>query len=146
MQRSVERILTTHVGSLPRPQRLLEMMLARESGGSVDPQQYDRELCKSVADTVRNQVECGLDVVNDGEMGKPGFIHYVNRRLSGFQPKIGKPLTGSYYAQSRDGLAFPEYYEAQSRMPGLAGTASNMESVRAPGRFGTRGMATFAAN
>jgi 5-methyltetrahydropteroyltriglutamate--homocysteine methyltransferase len=129
MQRSLNRILTTHVGSLPRPPRLVTMMQT-EAGTTPKRQRYEQELHAIVADIVRRQVESGVDVVNDGEMGKPGFIHYINNRLSGFEPRKTGPLTGSYYGKSREGLAFPEYYETQSQIPGSAGKASNMESQR----------------
>src|SRR5918911_5004431 len=84
MKRSEHRILTTHTGSLPRPPRLTELLFARESGEAVDPDTLHAEVRSAVADIVRSQVEAGVDVVNDGEMGKIGYSTYVKERLTGF--------------------------------------------------------------
>src|SRR5919202_3205957 len=73
MQRSVERILTTHTGSLPRPQHLVRLLLARETGESVDTGAVADATRSAVADIVQRQVAAGVDVVNDGEQGKPGY-------------------------------------------------------------------------
>src|SRR5262245_15087755 len=81
MKRSTDRVLTTHAGSLPRPGDVLAMIRARTSGGLVDQPSRAR-LREAVADIVRTQVQLGIDVVNDGELSKPGFIHYVNERLA----------------------------------------------------------------
>src|SRR6202042_2596691 len=70
MQHSTDRILTTHVGSLPRPDDLFEMMLAKMDGQPVDETAYAERVRRAVADIVKQQVATGLDVVNDGEMGK----------------------------------------------------------------------------
>ena len=84
MKRSEERILTTHTGSLPRPDHLTELMWSRESGAAVDPSALRAEVQSAVNDTVRIQVEAGVDVVNDGEMSKVGYSTYVKERLTGF--------------------------------------------------------------
>jgi 5-methyltetrahydropteroyltriglutamate--homocysteine methyltransferase len=84
MQRSVERILTTHTGSLPRPQHLVRLLLARETGESVDTGAVADATRSAVADIVQRQVAAGVDVVNDGEQGKPGYSTYVKERLTGF--------------------------------------------------------------
>jgi hypothetical protein len=73
MKRSTERILTTHTGSLPRPQELLPLLFAREDG-QVDIAALERAVRDAVADVVRKQAECGVDVLNDGEMGKVGRL------------------------------------------------------------------------
>ena len=81
MRRSEERILTTHTGSLPRPAGVpLPGTAAAASGASVS----EEELRQVVADTVRRQVQAGVDVVNDGEVGKPSYATYVVNRLTGF--------------------------------------------------------------
>src|SRR5262245_31846938 len=85
MKRSTERILTTPAGSLPRPGDLLDMVNARTVGRGVAEAAYAARLRSAVADMVRKQVELGIDVVDDGELSKPGFIHYVNQRLAGFE-------------------------------------------------------------
>jgi 5-methyltetrahydropteroyltriglutamate--homocysteine methyltransferase len=84
MQRSTHRILTTHTGSLPRPPDLLEMIQARERGDPYDTQVFQDRVHTAVADIVRQQVEAGIDIVSDGELGKPSFATYVKNRISGF--------------------------------------------------------------
>lgn len=84
MQRSVERILTTHTGSLPRPPELLGLLFAREEGRP-DPAALDESIRDAVGWVVRQQVDAGVDVVNDGEMGKISYATYVKDRLSGFE-------------------------------------------------------------
>jgi 5-methyltetrahydropteroyltriglutamate--homocysteine methyltransferase len=84
MKRSTDRILTTHTGSLPRPHDLLELIQAREYGDPYDTQVFQDRLHTAVADMVRQQVEAGIDIVSDGELGKPSFATYVKNRISGF--------------------------------------------------------------
>ena len=84
MKRSTERILTTHTGSLPRPPKLVEMILAREAGNLVDPEAFDATARAAVAELVRKQMETGIDVLNDGEASKVGYSTYVKDRLLGF--------------------------------------------------------------
>jgi 5-methyltetrahydropteroyltriglutamate--homocysteine methyltransferase len=111
MKRSTERILTTHAGSLPRPADLLEMMGRRGPGH--DGAAYAARVRRAVKDVVRQQVEHGLDVVDDGEMGKPSFITYVTERLSGFE-RSAEP--GALpWAGSKEVLAFPEFYAPMLR-------------------------------
>src|ERR1700761_880737 len=84
MKRSTDRILTTHAGSLPRPADLLAMVEAKQDGKPVASARYEARLTEAVGQIVRRQAEIGIDVVDDGEYGKPGFVNYVNDRLSGF--------------------------------------------------------------
>jgi 5-methyltetrahydropteroyltriglutamate--homocysteine methyltransferase len=84
MKRSIDRILTTHTGSLPRPDDLAEMLYAKESGETYDRPAFETRARSAVAETVRKQVECGVDIVNDGEMSKIGYSTYVKDRLTGF--------------------------------------------------------------
>ncbi|MBX5491669.1 MAG: methionine synthase, partial [Chloroflexi bacterium] len=107
MKCSTERILTTHCGSLPRPRELLDLMKARASGQPVDPASYDARVRSAVAECVRQQVECGIDVVSDGEQSKPGFFAYVGERLRGFEPRPSERFE-LFAAEVR---AFPEYYQ-----------------------------------
>lgn len=79
------RISTTHVGSLPRPQDVVELVFAEDRGEVVDPTEYDRVIAEAVRDRVRRQVEAGIDVVSDGEMSKIGYATYIRHRLSGFE-------------------------------------------------------------
>jgi 5-methyltetrahydropteroyltriglutamate--homocysteine methyltransferase len=106
LQQSKERILTTHVGSLPRPADLLDMMKARLAGGAHDAQAYRARVRSAVSDCVRRQVETGIDVVTDGEQSKPGFFVYVRERLEGFEPRPQRKVP-FFPAETQ---AFPEYY------------------------------------
>ena len=80
-----DHILTTHVGSLPRPSDLLDMMQAKLLGTSFDCDVYDERLRLAVKDVVRQQMENGIEIVTDGELSKPGFFVYVRERLAGFK-------------------------------------------------------------
>jgi 5-methyltetrahydropteroyltriglutamate--homocysteine methyltransferase len=103
----MKRILTTHVGSLPRPHDLLDMMKTRLSGAAYDQIAYDAKVRDAVFDIVAKQVECGIDIVADGEQSKPGFFTYVRERLSGFEPRPGMKVPFFEAEVS----AFPEYYK-----------------------------------
>ncbi|MBV8771144.1 MAG: cobalamin-independent methionine synthase II family protein [Deltaproteobacteria bacterium] len=85
MKRSTDRILTTHTGSLPRPDDLLSMLQHKESGEAFDPAALATRVKSAVAETVRQQMNAGIDIVNDGEMGKPSYSTYVKDRMSGFE-------------------------------------------------------------
>jgi 5-methyltetrahydropteroyltriglutamate--homocysteine methyltransferase len=115
MQRSTNRMLTTHTGSLPRPTDLLEAMRSRESGTPPDKPEFEQRVQEAVAENVRRQAEAGIDIVNDGEVGKPSFNAYVLERLSGFEvrlPSGGVPRsTGPIDPNGRDAQLFPDYYE-----------------------------------
>jgi 5-methyltetrahydropteroyltriglutamate--homocysteine methyltransferase len=84
MKRSTERILTTHTGSLPRPDDLTAMLEALDTGTPPDPAAFDARVRRAVEDVVREQLSAGVDVVNDGEQGKVGYSTYVRHRLAGF--------------------------------------------------------------
>ena len=84
MKLSTERILTTHVGSLPRSDAVTAMLLAKERGESVEPDAFRRVIREAVAQTVAREIATGLDVVSDGETGKIGYATYIKDRLSGF--------------------------------------------------------------
>ncbi|MEX2453883.1 MAG: cobalamin-independent methionine synthase II family protein [Rhodospirillaceae bacterium] len=118
MKRSTDRILTTHVGSLPRPPRLMEAMRT----GKQDGREFEELLRTSVFDVVRKQVELGIDVVDDGEYGKPGFRIYADQRLGGYEA-VQKPRV-SVWSGSREALAFPEFYEPE--MKAQSGALDNL--------------------
>jgi 5-methyltetrahydropteroyltriglutamate--homocysteine methyltransferase len=101
MKRSEDRILTTHTGSLPRPPEVLPLLLAEPV--SADAAERDGVIRAAVSDAVAKQVAAGIDVVSDGEIGKPGFAHYVKDRLTGFQGEA----TARPFAP-RDLADFPE--------------------------------------
>ena len=84
MIRSTDRILTTHVGSLPRPDDLIQIMFAKEEGNPVDRDALADRVKSAVNEVVSNQIEAGIDIVNDGEMSKPSYATYIKDRLSGF--------------------------------------------------------------
>ncbi len=107
MTRIANRIPVSHVGSLPRPADLLDMMKVRLAGGNVDEAKYQARLTGAVADIVKQQAECGIDIVCDGEMSKAGFFTYAKERLSGLAPKPGVKF--DIFKAERE--AFPEYYQ-----------------------------------
>jgi 5-methyltetrahydropteroyltriglutamate--homocysteine methyltransferase len=111
MKRSSDRILTTHVGSLPRPADLLAMMDAKEKGAGFDAAVHAQRLTSAVGEIVRKQVELGIDVIDDGEYGKPSFVTYMNERLGGFEVDTGT-ASRSNWSQSREALSFPEFYNS----------------------------------
>jgi 5-methyltetrahydropteroyltriglutamate--homocysteine methyltransferase len=112
MQRSTSRILTTHVGSLPRPAELLEAVAALNGadGGpdTVSQQAYEAILKRSVADLVRKQAEAGIDVVSDGELGKVSWATYILDRVSGFE--IRRDRMQPLVWLGRDRERFPEFF------------------------------------
>src|SRR5207248_9699171 len=78
------RFLTTHTGSLPRPDELIRIMYAKEEGVPVDREALERRIASAVEEIVRKQADAGVDIVNDGEMSKPSYATYIKDRLSGF--------------------------------------------------------------
>jgi 5-methyltetrahydropteroyltriglutamate--homocysteine methyltransferase len=84
MLRSTDRFLTTHTGSLPRPDDLVQIMFAKEEGVPVDREALDARVREAVGEMVGRQVKAGVDIINDGEMSKPSYATYVKDRLSGF--------------------------------------------------------------
>ena len=108
MQRSTDRILTTHVGSLARPPELLDTLKERENDRPYDAALLDRQIREAVAERVRQQVESGIDIVTDGEMSKVSFIGYVKDRLGGFEVDTGPSRMASSWQKEVDD--FPEYY------------------------------------
>ncbi|MEL0113466.1 MAG: cobalamin-independent methionine synthase II family protein [Rickettsiales bacterium] len=108
MPRSTDRILVSHVGSLPRPHDLLHMMKARLTGEGDVPDEavYQKRVTDAVAEIVKKQADAGIDIVTDGETSKAGFFVYAEQRLSGLEsrPHIKYEL----YTQEQE--AFPEYY------------------------------------
>src|SRR5215218_7526591 len=106
-QQNTDRIQTTHIGSLPRPHDLLDIMKAKYAGQPYDEKAYAAILSRSVADSIRRQAECGIDIVTDGEFSKPGFFTYIRERLEGFEPRPDQKRM----LFQKEVAAFPEYYE-----------------------------------
>jgi 5-methyltetrahydropteroyltriglutamate--homocysteine methyltransferase len=100
MKRSTDRFLTTHTGSLPRPDDLVQMMFAKESGVPVEPKALGARIEEAVAEVVDKQIDAGIDLVNDGELSKPSYATYIKDRLDGFGG------TGSTFVY-QDLVAFP---------------------------------------
>ena len=125
MKRSTSRILTTHVGSLIRPQALQDFLRAKQSGKPFDRAAYDACLTDSVGEVVRQQAETGVDVVSDGEFGKSiSWSQYVLERLSGFERR---PIHGADpFARGADRERFPEFYEELDRRDGRATTTDSV--------------------
>jgi 5-methyltetrahydropteroyltriglutamate--homocysteine methyltransferase len=122
---SADRILTTHAGSLPRPDDVVEMVRAQARGDRRDDAADAKRLRSAVAEVVRKQADIGLDIADDGEFGKPSFVTYVRQRLGGLS-EIGGERRNPW-GGSRDALAFPDFYRKQGssmgRQPLIGATA-----------------------
>src|SRR2546428_457967 len=118
MKRSTERILTTHTGSLPRPDELTTDLEALDTGTLPDPAAFETRVRRAVAEVVRAQVDAGVDIVNDGEQGKVGYSTYVRHRLTGF----GGQSKGSLRADWAD---FPKAAARGERRSTVARPACN---------------------
>jgi 5-methyltetrahydropteroyltriglutamate--homocysteine methyltransferase len=121
MKTSTSRILTTHVGSIPRPESLTALLRARLGGQSIDEAELATRTDEAVTEVVRRQAETGLDVISDGEMGKASFLAYADQRLTGFvpltaeNPDLPPSNAGGSWARRletrREWRAFREYYQ-----------------------------------
>jgi len=132
MARDANRILTTHAGSLPRSEALRWLVYCRAEGRTYNLTDLAQRLKDEVAEVVRKQVECGIDSINDGELGKTNFTNYVRERLSGFEArpfgtgKTPRPLS----IAGRELKKFPEYFEAGGRGFGaFAGSGPSQAQV-----------------
>jgi 5-methyltetrahydropteroyltriglutamate--homocysteine methyltransferase len=129
MKRSTDRILTTHTGSLPRPDDLVTMLYAKDKGELQDQAVFEKRVQEAVNEVVRKQIEYGVDVVNDGEAGKIGYATYVKDRLTGFEGQAGP-------VRAADVLDFPEYarrvYRVTAQRPACTGpiTYRDKEALR----------------
>jgi 5-methyltetrahydropteroyltriglutamate--homocysteine methyltransferase len=112
-----DRFLTTHTGSLPRPDDLIRAMFAREEGVPIDRTALAGQISEAVAEVVKKQCEAGLDLVNDGEMSKPSYATYVKDRLTGF-----------------GGTSNIFVYQDLAEFPNLAKRCSATRAGRAAGR------------
>ena len=126
MKRSTDRILTTHVGSLIRPQPLQDFLRSKQSGKPFNQELYDACLTKSVADVVRHQAQTGVDVISDGEFGKSiSWSQYVLERLSGFERRPVK-YGGNPFQRGADRERFSEFY---AELDAREEPATRMDSV-----------------
>lgn len=115
MKRSTDRILVSHVGSLARPPDLMEMLVARNEGKPFDAEVLARRTGEAVADVVEKQIECGIDIVNDGELGKSNFSRYTKERLGGFIERSAGADFKPTSIFGRDMLEFTEYFNRGGR-------------------------------
>ena len=119
MKRSTERILTTHAGSLARPDDLRDLLVARDTGRPYDHAALASLTRSAVAEVVEQQVAVGLDIVNDGEESKRNFTTYARERLGGVEERAlapGERVLAMIYG--RDALEFPEYFAGRGNMAG----------------------------
>ena len=118
LQQNTDRIQTTHIGSLPRPHGVLDLLRAKFAGQPYDQNVLDAAIAKAVKESVRRQVECGIDIVTDGEFSKPGFFTYIQERLEGFEARPNQKLM----LFQQEVAAFPEYYAQYFKEAMLGGT------------------------
>ena len=135
LQQNTDRIQTTHIGSLPRPHRLLDAMKAKYSGQPYDPTAFQQALRVAVADVVRKQVDCGIDIVTDGEFSKPGFFTYIRERLEGFESRPNVKIK----LFEQEVAAFPEYYEQYFKQAMMGGAIVSLAPVVCIGPVKYRG-------
>jgi 5-methyltetrahydropteroyltriglutamate--homocysteine methyltransferase len=135
IQQNIDRIQTTHIGSLPRPHALLDLMKAKFNDQPYDRNAYGAMLKRSVAEAVRKQAECGIDIVTDGEFSKPGFFTYIRERLEGFEsrPDVKVKLF------QQEVSAFPEYYAEYFKSAMLGGAIVKLDPVVCVGPVKYRG-------
>ena len=125
MKRSVDRILTTHTGSLPRPQQLVDLMFAKEEKRPVDTALLNERIRESVREVVQKQQRAGIDIVSDGEMSKPSYATYVTERLTGFGGESKRPKLS-------DILEFPNVASAYFNDPGVVRLNENRPACNGP--------------
>jgi 5-methyltetrahydropteroyltriglutamate--homocysteine methyltransferase len=150
MKTSTDRILTTHTGSIARPDDLIELMRARENGLPYDRDVFEARVTAAVADCVRRQVEAGLDVINDGEQRKSGFASYLTERIGGFEelPRGEREFESPRSSWPEVG-EFPEYYERYFKVAMFGAMLSPQRGLvcRGPVTYtGQQAVATDIAN
>jgi 5-methyltetrahydropteroyltriglutamate--homocysteine methyltransferase len=116
VKRSLDRILTTHAGSLIRPQEVAEYDISRRAGQAVDEDAYDAALERAVTEVVRLQAQVGVDVVDDGEFSKSSWGTYINQRVSGFTHDPNRRVPINY--RGRDAERFSAFFEAEAAVGG----------------------------
>jgi 5-methyltetrahydropteroyltriglutamate--homocysteine methyltransferase len=115
VKRSMDRILVTHVGSLARPEDLMEMLVARNEGKPFNKDALAKRTREAVAEVVQKQIECGVDIVNDGELGKSNFSRYTRERLGGFVERAPSSDFKPTSIFGRDMVEFPDYFNRGGR-------------------------------
>jgi len=111
MKYSTQRILTTHVGSLPRPENVTELIFAKEREENYSQSEFDETIADAVKNTVARQVDCGVDIVSDGEMSKISYATYIKERISGFEGDTPR-------SPPKDLLDFPSFLDKLAQSGG----------------------------
>ncbi|HXV81640.1 MAG TPA: cobalamin-independent methionine synthase II family protein [Candidatus Binatia bacterium] len=114
MKRSTDRILTTHAGALPQPADLKQMHTTHINGQPVDHDAFAKRVREVVAQVVQKQLDCGLDIINDGEVGKSNFSRYARERLSGFIEREVRPEDRASTIFARDMVEFGDYFNKRT--------------------------------
>src|SRR5918995_6640093 len=141
MKFSTDRILTTHAGALPQPDDLRQMHAAKINGQPIDEAAFAKRVRQGVAEVVKKQLACGLDIINDGEIGKSNFSRYARERLSGFIEREAKPEDHVSSIFARDMVEFGDYF--RRRMGGIRG--ENVKRVFCTGPLKYVGHASLQA-
>jgi 5-methyltetrahydropteroyltriglutamate--homocysteine methyltransferase len=140
LQQNTDHIQTTHIGSLPRPHHLLDLLKAKYSGQPYEERKLNAVVAEAVTDCVRKQVECGIDAVTDGEFSKPGFFTYIRERFAGFESRPGQKLA----IFEKEVAAFPEYYAQYFKEAMMGGAILPIVPVVCTGPVKYKGEATLA--
>ncbi len=140
IQQNTDRIQTTHIGSLPRPHNVLDLLKAKLNGKPYDQATLDTAITEAVRDSVRKQVDCGIDIVTDGEISKPGFFTYIKDRLEGFEARPGQ----KFLLFEKEVAAFPDYYAQYFKDAMMGGTIVPIAPVVCVGPVKYRGQEAVA--
>ena len=140
MQGHKDRILTTHVGSLPRTVEVLDAMKAKHEGEPYDEAGYQQKIREGVREVVSRQADLGIDVVADGEMSKTGFFAYIEERIEGFEPRRDE----KYNLFAAETAAFPEYYAEYFARVMMGGAIVQMAPMYCVGPVSYKGEAALA--
>lgn len=124
MNKNRRRILTTHTGSLPRPPRLLELLICQERRENFDQEEFDRLTELAVKDVIKKQLEAGIDIGNDGEQPRSGFAGYVTQRMTGFGGEASRPAW-------RDFVDFPDFADLWQKQMAHATVAATFTTPQA---------------
>lgn len=135
LQQNSHKIQTTHIGSLPRPHALLDIMKKKYGGEAIDEADYEKVLRNSIVECVAKQVACGIDIVTDGEFSKPGFFTYVQERLDGFEARPTKKMA----LFQKELAAFPDYYAEYFKSAMMGGAIVALNPVVCVGPVKYRG-------
>jgi len=142
LQQNTGRIQTTHIGSLPRPHALLDLLKAKYSGEAHDAATFDAVLTRSVAECVKKQVDSGIEIVTDGEFSKPGFFTYIRERFDGFESRPNQKLL----LFQKEVAAFPEYYAEYFKDAMLGGAILPIVPVVCTGPLKYKGQGKLAVD